>query len=147
MTRLAALFFIVFSALSLWAAPAAAHGGHYYDAVVKGSTPVFVQEERFSKHEQTNDTASVLCDHTQAAMEMAGAERSAPVTFVFSADNHDEKCCYTGGTMCSSASAALMTSNGIKHPVSAPARLPLSRAVWVTNRKTAPPLQPPKLIV
>ena len=154
MIRLAALFFVAFSALSLWAAPAAAHGGlhhsgHQHIALVKTSTPLSVQSEHHVKSEQISDRAYVLSDHVRAAVDTTisttSVDHSAPLIFVSSQDKHDEDCCNTGA-ICSTASAALLTSPGFKQPVTAPARLPLSCTETGTGRIIAPTLQPPKLI-
>ena len=149
MIRLAAMFFVAFSVLSLWAAPAAAHGGlhlgHQHNASVKTSTPLSVQSEHHVKSER----AYVLSDHAQAAVyttiNTTSADHSAPLIFVTLQDKYDEDCCNTGA-LCSAASAALLTSPGFKRPIPAPARLPLSCTETGTGRMIAPTLQPPKLI-
>lgn len=149
MIRLAALFFVVFSALSLWAAPAAAHGSHQHNASVKTSTPLSALSEHHVKSEQISDSAYMLSDHKQAAFDTTinkiSAAHSAPLILDYTQDKHDEDCCNTGA-LCSPASAALLTSPGFKQPVPAPARLPLSCTETGTGRIIAPTLQPPKLI-
>lgn len=150
MIRFVAIFFVVFGALSLWAAPAAAHGGHDHGAGVQTHTSASVQESQHSKNNQLSDRTSVLSKHAQTIISVPTADRNTTNVFVSSRDNHngdgDPCCCNTGGSMCSPASAALLVSPYIKHPVTAPAKLRLSWAEMGAGRDTVPTLQPPKLI-
>lgn len=150
MIRITAIFFVLFAALSLWAAPAWAHGGHYHNAAPKTSAPVIAQAEQHSNIGLFSDQNNVKIQYADDAMNIVSTNKTAPAVLVSSQDNpageDDPCCCNTGGSVCSPASAALLATPNLKHPVIAPARLQLPWTQMGSGRKTSPVLQPPKLI-
>lgn len=150
MIKIPALFFVLFAALSLWAAPAAAHGGHHHKAVAKISAPLIAEVEQHSNIDLFSDKNDEKIQNADNALSIASADETEPTVFASSQDNpageDDPCCCNTGSSVCSPVSAALLATPNLKHPVIAPARLRLLWAQMGNGRKTSPALQPPKLI-
>lgn len=151
MIRITAIFFVVFAALSLWAAPASAHGGHHHGAAAKTYAPVTAQTEQHSQIDLLGDMKSAHPTNAGNAIITVGTDKKTPDVFASSQDNpagnDDPCCCNTANSICSPASAPLLATPSLRHPVISPARLRLPWAQMGSGRKTSPALQPPKLII